>query len=371
MVNVTRLSEYDSTRSTLLVVSLSILACVAIVLNILLIVTFARVKTVRKAQNYFLVNIAVTDILAVVVWSLPSIHVALTWDWPMGDVFCQIQGVVATFCYATNTHSFSIIALDKFLKIWWPSKHAQLYYHTVALVVIVSMWSFDVVIALFPVFGWGKLLHFAERYQCTFDYRRSSSHHVFTFVLVFVVPFVVCSALYVATFARIRHLRRERSAVGERVILEENERVPHVSFGEQLRRQNREFKYGGKRSRADDDSDSDSDDRRPAGTPTVSSYNEWARMKRTKEQRAKRLYAFNQRDLHSAVTSCATWLIYSVLWLPFIVAGFLSAHHSGKVPANLFVTVTWFTFAGVVYKPLVYMTDKRFREAFVDSMQLS
>ena len=147
MENSTTLAT-DTTVHYVLAAFLGVLVLVSLVLNFLFSVAFCRVHRLRKAPNWFLLNLIAVDLLATVTWVGPSVGTAATWDWLLGDIYCQIQGVMSTLCYYVNLHMFVIIAMEKAIRFCYPSKHKATYFGTSVLMVILSVWLLDLVIAL-------------------------------------------------------------------------------------------------------------------------------------------------------------------------------------------------------------------------------
>ena len=84
--------------------------------NTMLCLAFYKTRTLRTPQNYYLVSLALTDILNAVNCSL-TLAVLITGRWPFGDFTCQIQGTVMSICASVSLLTLGIIAINRYTKI--------------------------------------------------------------------------------------------------------------------------------------------------------------------------------------------------------------------------------------------------------------
>lgn len=84
--------------------------------NILFALTFYKIRTLRTAQNYYLVSLAVTDILNAAACSIALVALAEE-TWPYGYFICQLQGVIMSICGSVSTLTLGMIAINRYTKI--------------------------------------------------------------------------------------------------------------------------------------------------------------------------------------------------------------------------------------------------------------
>lgn len=89
---------------------------IAFVGNILFALTFYKIRTLRTPQNYYLVSLAVTDILNAAACSIALVALAEE-TWPYGDFICQLQGVIMSICGSVSPLTLGMIAINRYTKI--------------------------------------------------------------------------------------------------------------------------------------------------------------------------------------------------------------------------------------------------------------
>lgn len=89
---------------------------IAFVGNILFALTFYKIRTLRTPQNYYLVSLAVTDILNAAACSIALVALAEE-TWPYGDFICQLQGVIMSICGSVSLLTLGMIAINRYTKI--------------------------------------------------------------------------------------------------------------------------------------------------------------------------------------------------------------------------------------------------------------
>ena len=84
--------------------------------NILFALTFYKIRTLRTPQNYYLVSLAVTDILNAAACSIALVALAEE-TWPYGYFICQLQRVIMSICWSVSTLTLGMIAINRYTKI--------------------------------------------------------------------------------------------------------------------------------------------------------------------------------------------------------------------------------------------------------------
>ena len=346
-----------------------IVGIAAVVANVLLFVTFARSKRLEQPFNYPLVSLAVADVIGAIFWVLPSVAPTIEWRWTLGYSVCQMQGVMATLCYALNAHTLTFVCVERFLAVWWPSKHREVFTHSATLWLLATVWVMDFVVALFPVMGWGKLVYVQSQLQCAFDHSKSVSQLSFTFAVVYAIPFVAVAILYGYSLAKVVQLRRRAGSDGV-VILETSKDARKETYADKFHRQEKRLaaartnaakknKMAAKNKMADmssEDSSGESDNE-----AAVTSYVDWSMQQKARRRVKNGMYVLKRRDFRALVTMFVTWLIYVTLWLPYVIVNYLWTYQPGSVSAEMYAGATFISFVGTAYKPFVYVFNKHFR----------
>lgn len=137
---------YIVTEVLIAVLSISgnILVCWAVAIN----------TTLKNATNYFLVSLAVADILV----GCLAIPFAITIS---TGIYLDFYGCLFMACFVlvlTQSSIFSLlaIAIDRYLAVKIPLRYKELMTGKTAREIIAILWILSFVIGLIPFFGWNK-----------------------------------------------------------------------------------------------------------------------------------------------------------------------------------------------------------------------
>ncbi|KAH8407972.1 hypothetical protein KR222_005860 [Zaprionus bogoriensis] len=135
--------------------AMSVVYCVAYILvflvgligNSFVIAVVLRAPRMRTVTNYFIVNLAIADIL-VIVFCLPATLIGnLFVPWMLGWLMCKFVPYIQGVSVAASVYSLIAVSLDRFIAIWWPLKQMT---KRRARIMIIGIW----VIALVTTIPW-------------------------------------------------------------------------------------------------------------------------------------------------------------------------------------------------------------------------
>ena len=125
-------------------------------------------------------------------------------------------------------------------------------------------------------------------------------------------------------------------------------------------------------------SSSSSDDDTPSNAPPSEKHQviydvnyDYLGLKRQKflrNEQQNRLFKLKRRAVNLAVTSMISWLVYTCLWLPFIIVSFLWTFQPDIISDEVHVAVAVLTFVGVAIKPIVYLTNGSLRACIREAL---
>ncbi|XP_041363707.1 QRFP-like peptide receptor [Gigantopelta aegis] len=176
---------------------------VALLGNILIICAVAGEKTLRKARNYFLINLAACD-LCVTLVCMPIAVGTITYKlWIYGDFLCKTTSFLQGIAVSTGIFTLTAMSIDRFLAIQRPVTNHKITTPGQALVIIIVTW---VVSAIFmgPFFYIKKLdtLQFTSLQPvdfCIEDWPRDYDRKAFGVFLLFanyIIPAITLTACY-------------------------------------------------------------------------------------------------------------------------------------------------------------------------------
>ncbi|EDO30543.1 predicted protein, partial [Nematostella vectensis] len=171
--------------------------------NVLVIAVVAKNRRMRTPVNFFLINMAVGDVL-ITVFFMPRmvtrILVGLEWslDGLAGLVTCKVCASMQEFCSSLSILVFISIAIDRFLAVRFPLK--RIINKQVSLIAIGVIWV-SAFAMRFPVFYGLTLKRYGSKVYCVFNLetRRSiDTYYKFSFAFFYAIPLAVVIVLYSA-----------------------------------------------------------------------------------------------------------------------------------------------------------------------------
>lgn len=333
-------------------VSIVIIAVSTLVLNILFLIVFFRRKRMRIPAKYFLANLAIVDILAAGLWTSFSILAVVESGWTLSHSYCKLQQFFGSFCVLVNMHSFLFLAFERTLMIYKPSRHFMIFQKVVILIALTALWTFDAVLALFPVSGWGKVAYFSNQFQCAMDYDQNVRQMHFATAITFGIPVVFLMVCYVMIFIRIKRLRDNMSPEGA-IILEVNDVASGDTYSARLKRQQLKFQDAGRKRK------------KPTmgkaikytenGYESNDSSSDEEGSKKQEPQGMKKVYNLSKNDYDLVKTYLIATVVFLGLWYPHIIVTYVDLYESHVyVPAAVIRLLVWLTHAAAFVKPIVY-----------------
>ncbi|XP_053671780.1 neuropeptide SIFamide receptor-like [Anopheles nili] len=117
-----RTYRHSYTMTAVYCVAYFIVFIVGLVGNSFVIAVVFRAPRMRTVTNFFIVNLAVADVL-VIVFCLPATLMSNIFvPWVLGWLMCKTVPYIQGVSVAASVYSLIAVSLDRFLAIWWPLK---------------------------------------------------------------------------------------------------------------------------------------------------------------------------------------------------------------------------------------------------------
>ncbi|KAL3104333.1 hypothetical protein niasHT_029118 [Heterodera trifolii] len=114
---------YWRQNSPVLLLSLYAVVCTfGTVVNLFVLLSFARVSQLRNLHNYFIANLAVSDLLLCTVTAPMTLYLSMNFFWPFGTPACQIISSIQAVNMLVSCLTLVLIAMDRFLLTLFPVK---------------------------------------------------------------------------------------------------------------------------------------------------------------------------------------------------------------------------------------------------------
>ncbi|XP_011617975.2 tachykinin receptor 3-like isoform X1 [Takifugu rubripes] len=184
-------------RIVLWSVAYSTVLAVAVFGNLIVIWIILAHKRMRTVTNYFLLNLAFSDVSMAAFNTLINFVYAAHGEWYFGEVYCKFHNFFPVTAVFASIYSMTAIAIDRYVAIIHPLKPRLSAKATTG--VIIGIWTLAVVLAL-PLcyFSTTRVLH--RRTICYVAWPRMSDdpfmYHIIVTILVYVLPLLVMAITY-------------------------------------------------------------------------------------------------------------------------------------------------------------------------------
>ena len=204
-------SHVVATSFTVVLSTISLLAGTG---NLLVIITFIKTANLRTSPNYYIVNMAVSDLIAVILnWPLYATEGMLK---PGGNIIvdpnlaafaCKLGIYSRAVSYVVSVVSLVLIAVDRFIATAFPLKALKTTGRIRKILLLLS-WILPA-LCLIPYLVYSKIVDFEN---CSFCKTMISSvahnaYNIVSFVLFYLVPMIVIFLLYPLIIKRSRRIR--------------------------------------------------------------------------------------------------------------------------------------------------------------------
>ncbi|XP_071944066.1 melatonin receptor type 1A-like [Antedon mediterranea] len=178
------------------IIILIILCVVGLFGNLLTIVAIVRTNKLRITENYFLVNLALADIIVCVIIEPFYLLTLISGRWPFSsNTFCAILAAMAVVALSSSVLNLLAIAVNRYFCIVQNQRYATLYTTRRTIFYCVMIWVGSISSTIIPA-GFG-ILGFDEPYLgCGFiDSDESWMYQTISMVILFtfsIITFVFC-----------------------------------------------------------------------------------------------------------------------------------------------------------------------------------
>ena len=188
--------------SKLFTVLLSTVSLAAFIGNFLLVATFVKTPSLRTSTNYYIVNMAVSDLLcACFNWPLYATEGMLTSrvfiTGPVATVVCKLGMYFRGISQVVSLLSLVVIAVDRYVAVVFPLKITILDQGTLHVILLLFTWIIPLAYGL-PYFLYASVVKVKNQSFCRVVWSQSA-HGIFNavgFVLFYCSPLIAMIILY-------------------------------------------------------------------------------------------------------------------------------------------------------------------------------
>ena len=225
----------SNAEKVLKVLSYSIILVVSLVGNALVILVFYKNKQLRRSINYYVLNMAVSDLFTpLTIMPVHIVHIisgstAFMVDTPLvlGNILCKLWYFLPDVSLMVSIQSLLLISVDRFRAVVFPLQ-IKLISSKVRFICISCTWIIAIAVHA-PYFYTFKLISDGNSYHCL---QRWGANHgeihkrylTAVFITFFLVPMGVFAVLYctIAWTLKWRHKQRKSISISGRSGLYQN-----------------------------------------------------------------------------------------------------------------------------------------------------
>ncbi|XP_078681689.1 neuropeptide FF receptor 2-like [Branchiostoma floridae x Branchiostoma belcheri] len=193
--------------------------------NVLVCVVVAKNRNMKNVTNYFIVNLAVSDLFMGGFCMPFTMLDNLKGGWMFGEVMCKVQPMAQGVAMCASVFTLVAIAVDRYLAVMAPTDERLS--SKVCAIVIVVIWasSIGIMAPIVPMMvykDYGKVQTCSEGWA-TWENRRAYTTSLL--VLCFALPLLVIATLYTRAAAQLylssvrrnRQQSRNRAGLGNKI----------------------------------------------------------------------------------------------------------------------------------------------------------
>lgn len=199
-------------------VAMVMVALLTLTGNIFVISAIFMNKPLRIVPNFFIVSLAVADMMVAVLVMPFHISTNVSGEWIYGEVLCKIWLTCDVFLCTASILNLCIIALDRYWAIHDPLNYARKRTIKRVLIMIALSWILSGIISIPPVFGWGNSgsdnLYNDDIKSCTLS--SDKGYVLYSACGSFYIPLVVMSFVYIKIFLATKRRLQKRAKAAQK-----------------------------------------------------------------------------------------------------------------------------------------------------------
>ncbi|XP_033027771.1 alpha-1A adrenergic receptor [Lacerta agilis] len=185
--------EVNISKAILLGVILGGLIVFGVLGNILVILSVACHKHLQSVTHYYIINLAVADLLLTsTVLPFSAIFEILGY-WVFGRIFCNIWAAVDVLCCTASIMSLCVISIDRYIGVSYPLRYPAIVTEKRGLLALLCVWVLSLVISIGPLFGWKQP---APEDETICQINTDPGYVLFSALGSFYLPLIIILAMY-------------------------------------------------------------------------------------------------------------------------------------------------------------------------------
>ena len=183
------------TQAILVGTLMSIIVLGAILGNILVIASVASNRKLRTITNFYLVSLAMADLLVATLVMPIAIVVQITGRWWFGVIGCDIHVLLDVMLCTASILNLCCISLDRYFAITKPMEYSTKRSKRLALIMICITWIVAALVSCPHILGWREEGHWENTHECVLS--SDPGYVIYSSLGSFYLPLFVMSFVYI------------------------------------------------------------------------------------------------------------------------------------------------------------------------------
>ncbi|CAD6227287.1 GSCOCG00006075001-RA-CDS [Cotesia congregata] len=317
--------------------------------NLLVIVSVMRHRKLRVMTNYFVVSLALADMLVAMFAMTFNLSVQVTGRWLFGYFMCDVWNSLDVYFSTSSILHLMCISLDRYCAIVTPLKYPVKMTKRVVAYMLLACWVSPAIISFVPIFnGWYTTSdndNFRHLHPDVCEFKVNEGYAILSSSISFWIPCTIMTLTYFAIFKEANKQEKQmHSRRGNAMLLSHRP-------SRDLNNLNGELNSGGS-----------------SKTLTLNEINTDHLHTPTKDKNLMKM----KREHKAARTLGIIMGTFILCWLPFFLWYVSISLCGSKCPCPEIVVsiVFWIGYTNSALNPLIYAYFNRdFREAFRNTLQ--
>ncbi|XP_055912479.1 dopamine D2-like receptor isoform X2 [Eupeodes corollae] len=183
--------------------------------NVLVILSVCRERSLQTVTNYFIVSLAIADLLVAVVVMPFAVYVLVNGSWALPNVVCDFYIAMDVICSTSSIFNLVAISIDRYIAVTQPIKYAKHKNSRRVCLTILLVWAISAAIGSPIVLGLNNTPN-RDPDLCIFY---NTDFIMYSSLSSFLIPCIIMVFLYWSIFKALRSRARKQRAA----------RKPHLS----------------------------------------------------------------------------------------------------------------------------------------------
>ncbi|XP_055300316.1 dopamine D2-like receptor isoform X2 [Sitodiplosis mosellana] len=177
--------------------------------NVLVILSVYRERTLQTVTNYFIVSLAIADLLVAVVVMPFAVYVLVNGAWALPNFVCDFYIACDVICSTSSIFNLVAISIDRYIAVTQPIKYAKHKNSLRIFVTILLVWAISIAIGSPIVLGLNNTPNRVPDLCAFFN----TNFIIFSSLVSFYIPCIIMVFLYWNIFKALRmRAKKQRAA---------------------------------------------------------------------------------------------------------------------------------------------------------------